>query len=244
MAGKTLIGGTAYEIKGGRTLVNGTAYGISGGKTLVNGTAYGIHFVETPKWTYVASLPTGSGDYTYNGKNIIAAVLTDDTDVASGGYTGAGIGAVIDGKSFKTSYSTIPSITAISSTSVTVNARKTGVTHKLYVLTTSGGKSNMSWHYTTVTGIQRRGSKALSIPKGCLAICITALGTGWDITGESTRGYIGAGAANFLTNAELPTNGGTVSIGGVLTGTNHTPTSWLMYAAYGGMTFQVAYYGP
>lgn len=44
MAGKTLIGGTAYEIKGGRTLVNGTAYGISGGKTLVGGTAYSISF--------------------------------------------------------------------------------------------------------------------------------------------------------------------------------------------------------
>ena len=44
MAHKTLIGGTAYEIKGGKTLVNGTAYKIKGGKTLVGGTAYDVSF--------------------------------------------------------------------------------------------------------------------------------------------------------------------------------------------------------
>lgn len=42
MATKTLINGTAYEIKGGKTLVNGTAYEIESGKTLVGGTAYEI----------------------------------------------------------------------------------------------------------------------------------------------------------------------------------------------------------
>lgn len=46
MAHKTLIGGTAYEIKGGKTLVGGTAYEIKGGKTLVGGTAYDISFVK------------------------------------------------------------------------------------------------------------------------------------------------------------------------------------------------------
>ena len=44
MAGKTLIGGTAYTITGGKALVGGTAYGISKGKTLVGGTAYNISF--------------------------------------------------------------------------------------------------------------------------------------------------------------------------------------------------------
>ena len=44
MAGKTLIGGTAYEVTGGKTLINGTAYSIAGGKTLVNGTAHDISF--------------------------------------------------------------------------------------------------------------------------------------------------------------------------------------------------------
>lgn len=44
MAGKPLIGGTAYDITGGKTLVGGTAYSISGGKALVGGTAYDISF--------------------------------------------------------------------------------------------------------------------------------------------------------------------------------------------------------
>lgn len=55
MAHKTLVGGTAYEIKGGKTLVNGTAYEISNGKTLVGGTKYDISFF--PK---IGSLPVGS----------------------------------------------------------------------------------------------------------------------------------------------------------------------------------------
>lgn len=44
MAGKVLIGGTAYTIAGGRACVGGTAYSISGGKTLIGGTAYSILF--------------------------------------------------------------------------------------------------------------------------------------------------------------------------------------------------------
>lgn len=44
MAGKVLIGGTAYTIAGGKACVGGTAYTISGGKTLVGGTAYSIAF--------------------------------------------------------------------------------------------------------------------------------------------------------------------------------------------------------
>lgn len=55
MAHKTLINGTAYEIKGGKTLVNGTAYEIKGGKTLVGGTAYGIPFVKIVNVTLVYS---------------------------------------------------------------------------------------------------------------------------------------------------------------------------------------------
>ena len=46
MAHKTLIGGTAYEIKGGKTLVDGTAYSIKSGKTLVDGTAYEVGFAK------------------------------------------------------------------------------------------------------------------------------------------------------------------------------------------------------
>ena len=44
MAHKTLIGGTAYGIKGGKTLVGGTSYSIKNGKVLINGAAYNIPF--------------------------------------------------------------------------------------------------------------------------------------------------------------------------------------------------------
>lgn len=44
MAHKTLVGGTAYEIKGGKALVGGTAYDIKKGRTLVGGTGYDISF--------------------------------------------------------------------------------------------------------------------------------------------------------------------------------------------------------
>lgn len=59
MAGKTLIGGTSYEISGGKTLVGGTAYSISGGKTLVGGTAYEIGFGGKT----LGSLAVGSSVY-------------------------------------------------------------------------------------------------------------------------------------------------------------------------------------
>ena len=43
-AGKVLIDGTAYDIKGGKTLIGGTAYDIKAGKTLIGGTGYDISF--------------------------------------------------------------------------------------------------------------------------------------------------------------------------------------------------------
>lgn len=44
---KTLINGTAYEVKGGKCLVNGTVYNIKKGRTLIDGTGYDIAFEET-----------------------------------------------------------------------------------------------------------------------------------------------------------------------------------------------------
>lgn len=44
MAHKTLIGGTAYEIKGGRDLIGGTGYSKKNGKVPIGGTAYDIPF--------------------------------------------------------------------------------------------------------------------------------------------------------------------------------------------------------
>lgn len=44
MAHKTIVNGTAYEVKGGKCLVNGTAYSIKKGRTLINGTGEDIVF--------------------------------------------------------------------------------------------------------------------------------------------------------------------------------------------------------
>lgn len=44
---KTLVNGTAYEVKSGKCLVNGTVYSIKKGRTLIGGTGYDIAFEET-----------------------------------------------------------------------------------------------------------------------------------------------------------------------------------------------------
>ena len=44
MAHKTLVNGTAHEVKGGKCLVGGTSYDIKKGRTLINGTGYDIVF--------------------------------------------------------------------------------------------------------------------------------------------------------------------------------------------------------
>ena len=61
MAHKTLVNGTAYEVKGGKCLVNGTAYSIKKGKTLVGGTGYDIAF-GSKTWLINASLSDSSLD--------------------------------------------------------------------------------------------------------------------------------------------------------------------------------------
>ena len=53
MAGRTLVNGTVYQIKGGRTLVNGTGYAIRHGKTLVNGVSQTIQLVHVWNRYYV-----------------------------------------------------------------------------------------------------------------------------------------------------------------------------------------------
>lgn len=42
MAGKTMIGGVAYDVKPGKTLVDGVAYDIKAGKTMIGGVSYDI----------------------------------------------------------------------------------------------------------------------------------------------------------------------------------------------------------
>ena len=57
MAHKTLIGGTAYEIKGGRDLIGGTGYAKKKGRVLVNGTGYDIPFSSGIP---IGTIPVGS----------------------------------------------------------------------------------------------------------------------------------------------------------------------------------------
>lgn len=53
MPGKTMIGGTAYDVKPGSVMVGGTVYTIKEGKTMVDGTAYSIKFEKgTPLSEY------------------------------------------------------------------------------------------------------------------------------------------------------------------------------------------------
>lgn len=57
MPGKTMIGGTAYDVKPGSVMVGGTVYTIKEGKTMVDGTAYSIKFASD-----VVVTITGSGN--------------------------------------------------------------------------------------------------------------------------------------------------------------------------------------
>lgn len=51
MAHKTLVDGTAYNIKNGKCLVDGTAYSVKKGRTLVDGTGYDVKIAGVCKIT-------------------------------------------------------------------------------------------------------------------------------------------------------------------------------------------------
>lgn len=81
-AHKTLVGGTAYTVKGGKCMVNGTVYNIKKGRTLIGGTGYDITFEETIGKTWVLNEnadfyslqwgnPFESVDFTSNGERFI-----------------------------------------------------------------------------------------------------------------------------------------------------------------------------
>lgn len=57
---KTLVNGTAYDVKGGKCLVNGTVYNIKKGRTLINGTGYVIKFQNGYTWVLNNSYTTPS----------------------------------------------------------------------------------------------------------------------------------------------------------------------------------------
>lgn len=59
---KTLVNGTAYEVKGGKCMVGGTVYSIKKGRTLIGGTGYDIKFGDGLTWvlnnSYIAPSST------------------------------------------------------------------------------------------------------------------------------------------------------------------------------------------
>lgn len=67
---KTLVNGTAYEIKGGKCLVNGTVYNILKGRTLIDGTGYDINFEPDVSLTWyfnqTLSIPVSTTSTTFS----------------------------------------------------------------------------------------------------------------------------------------------------------------------------------
>ena len=69
-AHKTLVGGTAYTVKGGKCMVNGTVYSIKKGRTLINGTGYDINFEPDVSLTWyfnqTLSIPVSTTSTTFS----------------------------------------------------------------------------------------------------------------------------------------------------------------------------------
>lgn len=67
---KTLVNGTAYDVKGGKCLVNGTVYSIKKGRTLIGGTGYDINFEPDVSLTWyfnqTLSIPVSTTSTTFS----------------------------------------------------------------------------------------------------------------------------------------------------------------------------------
>lgn len=60
---KTLINGTAYDVKSGKCLINGTGYAVKKGRALIDGTGYDVSF---PKKTFHITYSINEGYYNVN----------------------------------------------------------------------------------------------------------------------------------------------------------------------------------
>lgn len=108
MAHKTLIGGTAYTIKGGKDLIAGTSYAKKQGKTLVAGTAQTIAFSKKIKVTITGAGNTSLAYVTYKGTKYISAT-TLEADVGETITLGArglygSTSVTVEGKTFSSPY--------------------------------------------------------------------------------------------------------------------------------------------
>lgn len=90
MAHKTLIGGTAYKIKGGRDLIGGTGYSKKNGKVPIDGTAYDIALgPESVTITVHNGSETRSCYVLYNGQQITSGEINVKIGEAVVVYVGA-----------------------------------------------------------------------------------------------------------------------------------------------------------
>ena len=74
MPGKTMIGGTAYDVKPGSVMIGGTSYTIKEGKTLIDGTTYSIKFAGDVVVTITGSGSVDRAYVTINGTQYTSAV--------------------------------------------------------------------------------------------------------------------------------------------------------------------------
>ena len=111
MTSKTLIDGTAYEIKGGKTLIDNTVYEIKVGRTLVDNTVHEIGFAERrlliidSRSSYAEKIIITVGNTGYNGSvsaelNVpIGTVVSIEVPKSSSTYLERGLfrnGVLID----------------------------------------------------------------------------------------------------------------------------------------------------
>lgn len=73
MPGKTMIGGTAYDVNPGSVMVGGTVYTIKEGKTMVDGTAYSIKLESDVVVTITGSGRVDRAYVTINGTQYTSA---------------------------------------------------------------------------------------------------------------------------------------------------------------------------
>ena len=78
-AHKTLVGGTAYTVKGGKCMVNGTVYNILKGRTLIDGTGWDI--------TFPSAEPDVSKTWYFNNTIDVSIGRTFDINFLSGGLS-------------------------------------------------------------------------------------------------------------------------------------------------------------
>ena len=82
---KTLVNGTAYEVKGGKCLVNGTVYSIKKGRTLIGGTGYDITFAPPPVHIYGVEWDWTSSGATKGTRTDAAASFGDPSPAVNNG---------------------------------------------------------------------------------------------------------------------------------------------------------------